>query len=129
MTPENLYAFDSWLHARTCKQKESERLAGNKPRKISDTGVHNYHKNLKALLNRAVKMGKITANPYDRLRGEFKRGDKQSVPFLTEDEKKAIESLHPVRGSLSLVISSFSKCIQDLVTLTLKRSILRNISK
>lgn len=99
LTTEKLYEFDSWLHARTCKQKESERLAGDKPRKISDTGVHNYHKNLKALLNRAVKMGKITANPYDRLRGEFKRGDKQSVPFLSEDEKLAIESLLPVRGS------------------------------
>lgn len=99
LTTEKLYEFDAWLHARTCKQKESERLAGDKPRKISDSGVHNYHKNLKALLNRAVKMGKIANNPYNLLRGEFKRGDKQSVPFLSEEEKQAIESLHPVCGS------------------------------
>jgi integrase len=68
---------------------------------ISDAGVYNYHKCFKALLNRAMRIGVIEANPYNRLRGEFKRGDQESFEYLTEDEMKAFEALRPVPGTVA----------------------------
>ena len=52
-----------------------------------------YHRSLKALLNRAVTFQKIERNPYELLRGKFKRGDRENVEYLTENEMQAIESL------------------------------------
>jgi integrase len=66
---------------------------------ISDGAVFNYHKCLKALLNRAVLFDRIQQNPYDRLKGKFKRGDRERIDFLTDEEMAAFESLHPVAGS------------------------------
>lgn len=90
VTVENLYGFDAWLHG----------LKGWNRQKISDGAVYNYHKCFKALLNRAVKFGIIQANPYDRIRGEFKRGDVETVEYLTEDQMHAIENLPVQPGSL-----------------------------
>ena len=78
-------------------------MAGEQEKYISDGAVYTYHKCLKAILNRAVLFGKIEYNPYDRLRGQFKRGDKESVEYLTIPEMKAIESLHPVKGSMMAI--------------------------
>ena len=100
LTVENVYAFDAWLHALTKPQNMTDRLNGVEPKKISDGGVYNYHKRLKALLNRALKIGLIDTNPYERLHGEFKRGDKGNTEYLTEDEMEAIMSLHPVPGTM-----------------------------
>ena len=90
MTVENIYKWDAWLHQLTNQQ-------GDGP--ISDAAIYNYHKTLKALLNRAVLFDRIQINPYDRLKGKFKRGDRERIDYLTEDEMKAFESLHPVKGS------------------------------
>jgi len=89
---DNLYEFDAWLH-----QRQSQDGRGM----ISDAGVYNYHKCFKALLNRAMRIGVIDANPYNRLRGEFKRGDQESFEYLTEDEMKAFEALRPVPGTVA----------------------------
>jgi integrase len=89
---DNLYEFDAWLH-----QRQSQDGRGM----ISDAGVYNYHKCFKALLNRAMRIGVIEANPYNRLRGEFKRGDQESFEYLTEDEMKAFEALRPVPGTVA----------------------------
>ena len=83
VTVENIYAFDVWLHKAD----------------LSDAGVYNYHKCLKALLNRAVEFGRIERNPYDRLKGKFKRGEKESVEYLTEDEMARLEALTLPEGS------------------------------
>ena len=99
LTPERIYDFDGWLHQLTRPQSNGEKQAGEERVPVSDAGVHNYHRTLRALLSRAVKMGLIDKNPYDRLRGEFKRGEKDSVQFLTDDEIEAIESLRPMAGS------------------------------
>lgn len=90
ITVENLYTWDAWLH----------KLNGWNGKKISDGAVYNYHKCFKAMLNRAVKFGIISANPYDRIRGEFKRGDVETVEYLTEKQMKAIEQLPVLAGSL-----------------------------
>jgi integrase len=46
-----------------------------------------------------VKFGIIDANPYDRLKGEFRKGINDNVEYLTEEEIKAIESLQPMEGT------------------------------
>ena len=64
VTVENIYAFDAWLHTLTKPQNMTDRLNGVEPEKIKRWwGVYNYHKRLKALLNRALKIGSIDNNP------------------------------------------------------------------
>ena len=99
LTVENLYEFDAWLHQITKVQSNGDKQAENKPQMIGDSAVYNYHRTLKSLLNRAVKMNIIASNPYERLKGEFSRGVKESVEYLTEEEIAAVESLHPMKGT------------------------------
>ena len=80
---ENITIFDSWLHQRKKKDGTS----------IIDAAVYKYHRCLKAMINRAVTFGKIDRNPYELLKGKFKRGDRENVEYLTENEMHAIESL------------------------------------
>ncbi len=83
VTAENICAFDAWLHHRQKKDGST----------LIDSAVFKYHRSLKALLNRAVTFSKIERNPYELLRGKFKRGDRENVEYLTENEMQAIESL------------------------------------
>ena len=99
LTIENIYEWDAWLHKLTKPQSKADVQANAKPEPITAQTVHNYHKDLKSLLSRAVKMGKIDQNPYDRLRGEFKKCENESTEFLTDEEMKALESLHPLPGT------------------------------
>lgn len=88
LTVENIYAFDKWLH--------------DLPVNLEQSTIYSYHKNLKALLNRAYRIGKIESLdtiPYSRLRGEFSRGDKENIEYLTEDEMKRICALTPKPGT------------------------------
>jgi integrase len=86
---ENIYMWDAWLH----------QLPAQGGGLISDGGVYTYHKCLKALLNRAKDFGRISENPYERLRGKFSRGDKENVEYLTEDEMKRFLQLKLPEGS------------------------------
>lgn len=95
-TVENVYRFDAWLHGLRKTLSDAERKTGVEAAQIGDSGIYTYHKNLMAMFGRAVKFGLLTANPYDRLHGEFKRGVKESVEYLTEDEVAAFLSLRPV---------------------------------
>lgn len=99
LTIENIYEWDAWLHKLPKPQSKADVQAGRERECISSASVHNYHKDLKSLLSRAVKMGKIEQNPYDRLRGEFKKCENESTEYLTEEEMKALESLHPLPGT------------------------------
>ena len=99
LTTENIYEWDAWLHRLPKPQSKADVQAGRERECISSASVHNYHKDLKSLLSRAVKMGKIEQNPYDRLRGEFKKCENESTEYLTADEMKALESLHPLPGT------------------------------
>ena len=83
VTAENICAFDAWLHHRQKKDGST----------LIDSAVFKYHRSLKALLNRAVTFSKIERNPYELLRGKFKRGDRENVEYLTENEMQAIEQL------------------------------------
>ena len=88
VTVENISNFDSWLH----------QLDGGA---LSDSAVYNYHKCLKALLHRALTFDKINRNPYEVLK--FKRGEKENVEYLTEEEMKAFERLLVPDGSMMAI--------------------------
>ena len=100
LTIENIYKFDAYLHSLRKELTDAEKKKGVKAEPLSDVGVYTYHKCFRALLTRAYKMGVIDANPYDRLKGEFSRGEKQSMDYLTEEEMAAFESIRPLRGSV-----------------------------
>lgn len=91
LTVENIVRFDVWLHQLPKSPHSKE--------PISDAGIYTYHKNLKALLNRAVMYGRIERNPYDKLKGKFKRGDRERVDYLTDAELQAILDFHPSVGT------------------------------
>lgn len=93
VTAENIMNFDAWLRTITKPISEARRKAGFKPESLSTAAIYNYHKCLKALLNRADKFGKIERNPYERLKGVFKRGEKENVEYLTEDEMRNFETM------------------------------------
>ena len=100
LTIEHIYKFDAYLHSLRKELTDAEKKKGVKAEPLSDAGVYTYHKCFRALLTRAYKMGVIDANPYDRLKGEFSRGEKQSMDYLTEEEMSAFESIQPLRGSV-----------------------------
>jgi len=89
VTPENIYKLDAWLR----------KLPGRTNGKISSGGVYNYHKCIKALLRRAERTGLLAANPYNKLNGEFQRGEQENTEYLTEDEMKAIMDFAPTPGT------------------------------
>ena len=91
LTVENIVKWDVWLH-QLKKSPNSQEL-------ISDASIYTYHKSLKALLNRAVMYGRLDRNPYDRLKGKFKRGDRERFDYLTDEEMQAIERYEFVAGS------------------------------
>lgn len=99
VTVENIANFDAWLHNLTKPMSDARRKAGAKPEKLSDGGIYNYHKCLKALLNRALSFDKIDSNPYDKLKGKFKRGDRENVEYLTDEEMKKFEAIILPKGS------------------------------
>lgn len=99
LTAENIYAWDVWLRGQEVMLTDNQREAGVKPATISDGAVYQYHKCLKAMLNRALKFDKIAANPYDKMKGAFKRGKRDAVDYLTEDQMRKVLELTPVPGS------------------------------
>lgn len=88
---ETIYRFDSWLHG----------LKKENGKQLDQSTIYNYHKNLKAIINVAVKFDKIARNPYDRLKGEFNRGEKENVEYLSEEEMRRVEQLVLLPGELA----------------------------
>ena len=107
LTIENVHKFDAYLHTIKKHQTDAEVKAKKPVEYISQATVRNYHKDIKALLARALKFGLITANPYDRMRGEIKRGDKETVEFLTDAERDRIEGLTINDSTLATVRDVF----------------------
>ena len=100
LSVENVHKFDAWLHRIEKHRTDAEVKAGKPVEYISQATVRNYHKDIKALLGRALKFGLIQANPYDRMKGEIKRGDVETVEFLTSEELARIEGLTLRDGSM-----------------------------
>lgn len=87
LTTENIYRFDEWLHKLPGRLSDARQKMGESV-SVKSGAVHNYHKNLKALLYRAVEYGIIETNPYSRLRGKFAAVDRNKVDYLTDEEIK-----------------------------------------
>lgn len=104
LTTANIYKWDAWLHTLKKDQRDSDKKAGRTKEFLSDAAVYNYHKCLKAILNRAVLVELLEQNPYDKLKGKFRRGDQENLEFLTDDEVEAFMNIKPTTGS-SLDIS------------------------
>ena len=88
LTIENIIKWDKWLHE----------LQGRNG-KILQSSVHIYHKDMKALLERAVRMGKLAQNPYSLLKGEFPKGENENTEYLTEEEMQKIVEFTPTPGT------------------------------
>ena len=99
LTVENIYDWDVWLRQQTVPLTENQKMAGIETATLRQSAVYNYHKLLKAMLNRALKMNKLQSNPYDRMKGSFKRGTRDVVDYLTKEQMQMIERLEPVPGS------------------------------
>jgi integrase len=107
LTVENLHLFDAYLHGMQIHRTEAEIKAKKPVRYVGQATVRNYHKDIKALLGRALKFGLISSNPYDRMKGEIKRGDKETVEFLTDAERERIENLTISDSMLATVRDMF----------------------
>ena len=95
--------FDRYLHTLRVNQSDAAKKMGLQEHPISDAAVYNYHKNMKGLIRQALFEGKLTSSPYARLKGKLKRGEKESVEYLTEEEVAAFMSQHPVPGTTMAV--------------------------
>ena len=92
LTVEAIYEWDAWLHNNVKAQVKK----GQPERGGSDGTIYNYHKHMKAMINRAVDFGIIAASPYARLKGKFKRGESDDYEYLTEEQMQRIVDTHPV---------------------------------
>jgi hypothetical protein len=79
LTVENIYEWDAWLRQiANVNSRHDEGMLG-------DGTIHNYHKHLKSMLNRALSFGIIEKTPYARLVGKFSAGEEENVEYLTEE--------------------------------------------
>ena len=99
LTVDNIYAWDVWLRHQEVPLTKNQKAAGLEPQLISSDSVYNYHKYLKSAINKAMKFRILAVNPYDQLKGVFKRSRRDVVDYLTEDQMKKVMKLTPVPGS------------------------------
>lgn len=99
LTVDNIYAWDVWLRHQEVPLTKNQKAAGLKPQLISSDSVYNYHKYLKSAINKAMKFRILAVNPYDQLKGVFKRSRRDVVDYLTEDQMRKVMELTPVPGS------------------------------
>ena len=99
LTVDNIYAWDVWLRHQEVPLTKNQKAAGLEPQLISSDSVYNYHKYLKSAINKAMKFRILAVNPYDQLKGTFKRSRRDVVDYLTEDQMRKVMELTPVPGS------------------------------
>lgn len=100
LSVEMIHRYDAFLHSIRQPQTDAERRLNKPAKPLSQATIRNHHKDFRSLLSRAYKFGIIQQNPYDRMRGEIKRGDEERIEFLTADERDRIDSLLVSEGSM-----------------------------
>ena len=99
LSVDRIYAFDVWLRAQPIPLTKNQQKAGCEPSFIGDSAAYSYHKCLMAAVNKAMTLGVVSANPYDRMKGVFKRGKRDVIEYLTEEQMQKVLDLTPVPGS------------------------------
>lgn len=99
LTVENVYKFDSWLRTLKKPQSITDVDAGREAQPLCVNTIHNYHKDLKAMIGRALRLGLIDKNPYMALRGEFKRVEYDTVEYLSRQDSLRFEQVQCPAGS------------------------------
>lgn len=100
LSVESIHRYDAWLHTIQLHQTDAEKRLGKPAKYLSQATIRNHHKDFRALLSRAYKFGIIEVNPYDRMKGDIKRGDEERIEFLTAAERDRIDALHVTEGSM-----------------------------
>ncbi len=95
LTPENVKAFDDFLH------KESARTL---------TTINNYHKTVRKYTNLAFLLGYIASDPYKHPLCKFSRGTSKERRPLTEDELIQIRYLDDLPDKLEKARDLFIFC-------------------
>lgn len=96
LTVANIYEWDAWLRKLTATNMARK---DGEAHTISDGTIHNYHKDFKAILNRAIETGVLQQSPYERLKGKFKRAEYDNYEYLTDEQVELILGMHPVPGT------------------------------
>jgi len=99
LSVDRIYAFDVWLRAQPIPLTKNQIKTGCEPSYIGDSAAYSYHKCLMSAVNKAMTLGVVSANPYDRMKGVFKRGKRDVIEYLTEDQMQKVLALTPVPGS------------------------------
>lgn len=99
LSVDRIYAFDVWLRAQPIPLTKNQLESGCEPSYIGDSAAYSYHKCLMAAINKAMTLGVVSANPYDRMKGVFKRGKRDVIEYLTEEQMQKVLDLTPVPGS------------------------------
>lgn len=99
LSVERIYAFDVWLRGQPIPLTKNQLESGCEPSYIGDSAAYSYHKCLMAAVNKAMTLGVVSANPYDRMKGVFKRGKRDVIEYLTEEQMQKVLDLTPVPGS------------------------------
>lgn len=100
LSVEAIHRYDAFLRSIRLHQTDAEKKMGVPPKHLSTATIRNHHKDFHALLSRAFKFGIITSNPYDRMKGDIKRGDEERIEFLTAAERDRIDALLVKEGSM-----------------------------
>lgn len=95
LTPENVKAFDDFLH------KETERTL---------TTINNYHKILRKYTQLAFLLGFIKSDPYKHPLCKFSRGTSKERRPLTEDELLLLRNLDDLNPKLEKARDLFIFC-------------------
>lgn len=93
LTRTNILAFDNWLHGRKVRKLDNNGIEHWEP--MRQQTIHDYHKQLKTYITRAINRGLLKDNPYQGL--SFKRGMSEPGRYLTEKEMEALENA-PMRS-------------------------------
>lgn len=93
LSVEAIHRYDAWLHTVRQHRTDAEKRLNMPAKYLRQATIRNHHKDFRALLSRAYKFGIIAENPYNRMRGDIKRGDEERIEFLTADERDRIEAL------------------------------------
>lgn len=109
----NIMKFDDWIRKR---------------RDYTQSTIHTYHKSMKVYINEALRLGHISANPYDTIK--IDRGKSKLRKYLLKEELQKIEDVSLPNDSLTKVRDLFIfQCYTGLAYADLSAFDFRKVTK